>query len=77
MDDPFVKADPDRLKRQIDTLKNITKLGWQVLYFSAKGEIYDALKVDIENDIVNCIKLQGLFSGKNLINLQKHGEEGN
>ena len=68
LDDPFVKADPDRLKRQIDTLKNITKLGWQVLYFSAKGEIYDALKVDIVNGSVNYIKFQGLFSRKYLIN---------
>jgi DNA repair exonuclease SbcCD ATPase subunit len=64
MDDPFVKADPDRLKRQIDALKKITKLGWQVLYFSAKGEIYDALKRDIENGTVKYIKFQGLFSKK-------------
>jgi peptidoglycan hydrolase CwlO-like protein len=75
MDDPFVKADPDRLKRQIETLKNITKLGWQVLYFSAKGEIHDALKMDIENGTVNYIKCQGLSSGKYLINSQKQGEE--
>ena len=61
MDDPFVKADPDRLKRQIETLKNITKLGWQVLYFSAKGEIYDALKIDIDNNVIKFIKLQGIF----------------
>lgn len=64
MDDPFVKADPDRLKRQIDALKKITKLEWQVLYFSAKGEIYDALKIDIENGTVNYIKFKGLFSKK-------------
>jgi len=70
MDDPFVKADPDRLKRQIDALKKITKLGWQVLYFSAKGEIYDALKRDIENGTVKYIKFQGLFSKKHLINSQ-------
>jgi len=70
MDDPFVKADPDRLKRQIDALKKITKLGWQVLYFSAKGEIRDALKIDIENGTVNYIKFQGLSSKKYLINSQ-------
>ena len=64
MDDPFVKADSDRLKRQIDVLKKITKLGWQVLYFSAKGEIYDALKIDIENGTVKYIEFQGLFSKK-------------
>jgi len=61
MDDPFVKADPDRLKIQVDALKKITKLGWQVLYFSAKGVIYDALKRDIERGTVKYIKFQGLF----------------
>jgi DNA repair protein SbcC/Rad50 len=60
LDDPFVKADPDRLERQIATLKNIIKYGWQIIYFSAKGEIHDALKEDIENNIVKNIKLQGL-----------------
>jgi len=37
-----------------------TKLGWQVLYFSAKGEIYDALKRDIERGTVKYIKFQGI-----------------
>ncbi|GAI39684.1 unnamed protein product, partial [marine sediment metagenome] len=27
MDDPFVKADPDRLQRQIETLKSISESG--------------------------------------------------
>jgi len=73
MDDPFVN---DRLKRQIDALKKITKLGWQVLYFSAKGEIYDALKVDIENGTVNYIKFKGLFLKKYLINSQNMEKRG-
>jgi len=62
MDDPFVKADPDRLKRQIKTLKKISKLGWQVLYFSAKGEIYDVLKGDIDSGAINYIEHPGIFS---------------
>jgi hypothetical protein len=41
-------------------LKNITNYGWQILYFSAKGEIFNALKKDIENNIVKQVKLQGL-----------------
>ncbi len=49
MDDPFIKADPDRLVAQIETLKTISELGWQIIYFSAKGEIRDALDVDIKN----------------------------
>jgi uncharacterized protein YhaN len=62
MDDPFVKADPDRLQRQIETLKKISELGWQVMYFSAKGEINDVFKGDIDSGTINYIKLQGIFS---------------
>jgi uncharacterized protein YhaN len=59
MDDPFIKADPERLQRQIETLKKISKLGWQVIYFSAKSEIKDALKGD---DTINYVELQDMFS---------------
>ena len=62
MDDPFIKADSDRLQRQIQTLKKISELGWQVLYFSAKGEIKDALKEDIKADTINYVEVQGIFS---------------
>jgi exonuclease SbcC len=62
MDDPFIKADPDRLQRQIQTLKKISELGWQVMYFSAKGEIKDALKENIKKGAINCVEVQGIFS---------------
>jgi len=62
MDDPFVKADPNRLQRQIETLKEISALGWQVMYFSAKGEIKDALKEDIKGGSINYVEVQGIFS---------------
>jgi len=61
MDDPFVKADLDRVQRQIEMLKKISKLGWQVIYFSAKKEIKDVLKEDIDHSAVNYIQLQGVF----------------
>ncbi|MEM3432474.1 MAG: AAA family ATPase [Candidatus Bilamarchaeaceae archaeon] len=51
MDDPFIKADPNRLNKQIEVLKQISKLGWQIIYFSAKGEIRDLLKEDYVNKI--------------------------
>jgi DNA repair exonuclease SbcCD ATPase subunit len=41
MDDPFIRSDPNRLRRQFDILGDITARGWQVLYFTAKGEIKD------------------------------------
>ena len=62
MDDPLVKADPDRLQRQIQTLKKIAELGWQVTYFYAKGEIKDALKEDIKAGAINFVEVQGIFS---------------
>jgi DNA repair exonuclease SbcCD ATPase subunit len=62
MDDPFVKADPDRLQRQIEMLKRISEWGWQVIYFSAKGEIKDVLKKNIDNGAINYVEVQGVFS---------------
>jgi len=62
MDDPFVKADPDRLQRQIKMLKKISELGWQVIYFSAKGEIRDTLEEDIKKGAINHVEIQGIFS---------------
>jgi uncharacterized protein YhaN len=61
MDDPLIKADPDRLQRQIQTLKRISELGWQVMYFSAKGEIKDAMKEDIKAGTINYVEVQGIF----------------
>ena len=43
LDDPFIKADPERLKTLISMLFKISAEGWQILYFSSKGEIRQAL----------------------------------
>jgi len=61
MDDPFVKADLDRLQRQIEMLKKISELGWQVMYFSAKGEVRDALEEDIKKGAINSVEIQSIF----------------
>jgi uncharacterized protein YhaN len=61
MDDPFIKADPDRLQRQIETVKTLSALGWQILYFSAKGEIEDALKEDIQSGAINCVEVRRMI----------------
>ncbi|MEA1964770.1 MAG: hypothetical protein U9O41_06550, partial [Candidatus Aerophobetes bacterium] len=58
MDDPFIKASPDRLQRQIEVLKKISNLGWQIIYFTAKGEIKDALKEDISSKKINYFKIK-------------------
>jgi len=62
MDDPFIKADPERLQRQIEMLKKISSLGWQIIYFSAKGEIKEILEEDIKAGNVNYVEIQGIFS---------------
>ncbi len=61
LDDPFVKADPIRLKSQLEMLKEISRLGWQVLYFSAKGEIKESLKEDIQQGKVNLIEIKSIY----------------
>ncbi|MBA7602324.1 hypothetical protein ES703_09413 [subsurface metagenome] len=48
MDDPFVKSDIDRLKSQLFILQELSKTGWQFLYFTAKNEIKDCLKDEIK-----------------------------
>ena len=60
MDDPFIKADPDRLKELVSLLKKISDNGWQVIYFSAKGEIVDAFKDDIESGRIHYAEIPAL-----------------
>ncbi len=55
MDDPFVKADFERLKAQIEVLLEISSYGWQIIYFSAKDEVKAVLENNIKKGIVNCI----------------------
>jgi uncharacterized protein YhaN len=62
MDDPFVKADPDRLRRQMETLKGISARGWQILYFSSKEEVKSILEKDIKHGAINYIEIEGIFS---------------
>ncbi|MDY6826126.1 MAG: hypothetical protein SVV67_02960 [Bacillota bacterium] len=48
LDDPFVKADPERLSTLLEMLFEINDAGWQILYFSAKEEIKRALQEKID-----------------------------
>jgi len=61
LDDPFIKSDPERLQRQFKTLLQITELGWQILYFSAKGEVRDIAHAEMGKN-VKFIELPGIFS---------------
>jgi exonuclease SbcC len=60
MDDPFVKADPARLQKQIEMLKEISQSGWQIIYFSAKGEMREIAKPLIKRGAVNYVEIQAI-----------------
>lgn len=64
LDDPFIKADSERLDKQINLLKKLTELGWQILYFTSKTEILDKLREDINNENINYIQLESLLTPK-------------
>ena len=57
MDDPFIKADTERLTKQLKILKDLSKSGWQVIYFTAKDEVKDALEKQITEGSVSLIEL--------------------
>jgi len=59
MDDPFLRADSERLARQMETLRKITGFGWQILYFSAKEEVNRLLGG--KKDVVT-VQLPGTFA---------------
>lgn len=61
MDDPFIKASPDRLKRQMKMLRRISQSGWQIIYFTAKGEVKEALKKDIDSRMVNYVEVKSFL----------------
>ncbi len=39
---------------------NISKMGWQILYFSAKREVREALKSYIKNEKINFVEIDGI-----------------
>ena len=51
VEDPFIHADPERLLKEFDMLKNLSKRGWQTIYFTAKDEIKKGLpkQIDVDN----------------------------
>jgi hypothetical protein len=62
MDDPFIKADIDRLAKQLNMLKRLSEKGWQILYFTAKDEVKSALKEDLTKKGVGYHEVESMFS---------------
>lgn len=58
LDDPFVKADDERLDRMMEMLRRLAEGGWQILYFSAKDEVKQSLAKDIVAGSVRLVTLE-------------------
>lgn len=58
LDDPFLKADRDRMRALMKMLRHLVGLGWQVIYVTAKDEVVDALRTDIAAGTVRLIELE-------------------
>lgn len=43
LDDPFLSADPDRLRQGFETLQALADDGWQILYLTAKKEVSETM----------------------------------
>lgn len=43
LDDPLVGADPGRLTRGFETLSDLADGGWQIVYLTAKEEVWDGM----------------------------------
>jgi uncharacterized protein YhaN len=39
LDDPFLAADPTRLRKGFETLVDLANDGWQIIYLTAKEEV--------------------------------------
>lgn len=57
LDDAFIKSDFGRLKNQVETLRAVTLMGWQVIYFSSKKEILEVLEEDIRAGRVQLVRI--------------------
>jgi exonuclease SbcC len=58
LDDPFVKADEQRLASLMAMLRGLVEDGWQILYFSAKEEVAQALASDIRDGRVGLVRVE-------------------
>jgi len=57
VEDPFIHADPERLLKEFDMLKNLSERGWQTIYFTAKDEIKKGLPKQIDVDMIELERL--------------------
>lgn len=51
LDDPFLAADPSRLRSGFEILQTLTNDGWQVIYLSAKDEVRNTIADEFDLDV--------------------------
>ncbi|SHN62146.1 ATP-binding protein [Fervidobacterium gondwanense] len=57
LDDPFIKYDKNRLKKQLEKLFELSKQGWQFVYFTAKDEVLETLEnLQVPDSTNNALK---------------------
>lgn len=54
LDDPFLKSDNSRLKKQVELLRRLAEKKWQIIYFSAKDEVKDNFDHLVRDKKDNC-----------------------
>lgn len=57
VEEPFIHADPERLLKEFDLLKKLSKRDWQTIYFTAKDEVKKGLPKQTDTDIIELERL--------------------
>jgi hypothetical protein len=57
VEEPFIHSDTERLLKEFDLLKNLSKRGWQTIYFTAKDEVKQGLPKLMDVDIIELERL--------------------
>jgi len=60
LDDPFIKSDPRRLRGLFEILKELADDGWQILYFSSKGEVKELAEGEFRG-VINYVSVDLLY----------------
>lgn len=61
-DDPFLTSDEERLIKQLNVLQELATDGWQILYFTVKGEVLDKLSSSIKKGKVDRVDLSPIYA---------------
>jgi|LSQX01.2.fsa_nt_gb DNA repair exonuclease SbcCD ATPase subunit len=61
MDDPFIKSDRSRLKQQLTALLSIAAAGRQIIYITAKEEVRQLLRPEIEAGRVKAVEFMPIL----------------